>query len=208
MAQNYGFLVCILVMVLDVVAGILGIQAEIAQNKVKDLKMWVFVCRDPSYEAFKLGLSASIFLALAHVIAHLLGGCICMRSKEECQKATANRQLAIAFLIFSWVALAIAFSMLIIGTLANSRSRESCGISNHRFLSIGGILCFIHGLFTIVYYVSVTATRREEKRQGSSIALLPEPGDGVPGPPDANSNLTLFRPHSLFSVNPNFPNQT
>jgi len=34
MTKNYGFLICILVMVLDVVAGILGIGAEIAQNKV------------------------------------------------------------------------------------------------------------------------------------------------------------------------------
>jgi hypothetical protein len=34
MAKNYGFLICILVMVMDIVAGILGIQAETAQNKV------------------------------------------------------------------------------------------------------------------------------------------------------------------------------
>jgi len=34
MVRNYGFLVCIVVIVMDVVAGILGIQAEIAQNKV------------------------------------------------------------------------------------------------------------------------------------------------------------------------------
>ncbi|KAL2343908.1 hypothetical protein Fmac_005193 [Flemingia macrophylla] len=166
MAKNYGFIVCILVLVLDIVAGILGIEAEIAQNKVKDLKVWVLECRDPSYEAFKLGLAASILLAIAHAIAHLLGGCICIRSKE---RATANRQLAVAFLIFSWVVLAVAFSLLILGTLSNSRSRESCGVSNRRFLSIGGILCFIHGLFTIGYYVSVTATRREEKRQGNPI---------------------------------------
>ncbi|KAK7319558.1 hypothetical protein RJT34_04280 [Clitoria ternatea] len=169
MAKNYGFLVCIIVMVLDIVAGILGIQAEIAQNKVKDLKMWVLECRDPSYEAFKIGLAASIFLAFAHAIAHLLGGCICMRSKDECQKATSNRQLAVVFLIFSWIILAVAFSLLIVGTLANSRSRESCGISNRRFLSIGGILCFIHGFFTVAYYVSVTAARREEKRPPNPI---------------------------------------
>ncbi|KHN45724.1 hypothetical protein glysoja_043668 [Glycine soja] len=169
MAKNYGFLVCIFVLVLDIVAGILGIQAEMAQNKVKDLKVWVLECRDPSYEAFKLGLAASICLVFAHAIAHLLGRCICMQSKEECQGATANGRLAVAFLILSWVLLGIAFSLLIFGSLANSRSRESCGISNRRFLSIGGILCFIHGLFTIGYYVSVTATRREEKRQGNSI---------------------------------------
>ncbi|XP_027348381.1 uncharacterized protein LOC113859921 [Abrus precatorius] len=169
MAKNYGFLVCILVMLFDIVAGILGIQAEIAQNKVKDLKMWVLECKDPSYEAFKLGLAASILLALAHAIAHMLGGCICMLSKEECQRATANRKLAVTFLIFSWIALAVSFSMLIIGTLANSKSRESCGISNNRILSIGGILCFIHGLFTVAYYVSVTATAREEKSQGNPL---------------------------------------
>ncbi|KAG5127111.1 hypothetical protein JHK82_027946 [Glycine max] len=33
MAKNYGFLIYILVLVLDIVAGILGIQAKIAQNK-------------------------------------------------------------------------------------------------------------------------------------------------------------------------------
>ncbi|CAK8577876.1 unnamed protein product [Lathyrus sativus] len=162
MARNYGFLVCIVVIVMDVVAGILGIQAEIAQNKVKDLKIWVLVCRDPSYQAFKLGLSASILLALAHATAHFLGGCVCTKSIEEYKRATSNRQLAMTFLVLSWIVLGVAFSMLIIGTLANSRSRESCGISNHRFLSIGGILCFIHGLFTVAYYVSATATRREE----------------------------------------------
>jgi hypothetical protein len=67
------------------------------------------------------------------------------------------------------IVLAVAFSMLIIGTLANSRSRKSCGIFNHRFLFIGGILCFIHGLFTVPYYVSATAMRREEKRQLESL---------------------------------------
>lgn len=63
------------------------------------------------------------------------------------------------------IVLAVAFSMLIIGTLANSRSRKSCGMFNRRFLSIGGILCFIHGLFTVPYYVSATATIREAERQ-------------------------------------------
>jgi len=69
---------------------------------VKDLKIWVLECRDPSYQAFKLGLSAAILLALAHAIAHLLGGCIFIKSKEEYKRATSNRQLAMAFLIFSW----------------------------------------------------------------------------------------------------------
>uniref|UniRef100_A0A2N9FKK2 Uncharacterized protein n=1 Tax=Fagus sylvatica TaxID=28930 RepID=A0A2N9FKK2_FAGSY len=163
MARNLGVIVCLLIMLMDIVAGILGIEAEIAQNKVKHLKMWIFECRDPSYQAFKLGLAAAILLVLAHTIAQVLGGCICIWSKQDYSKATANKQLAVASLIFSWIILAIGFSMLIIGTLSNSRSRKSCGIAHHRFLSIGGILCLVHGLFSVAYYVSATAAQREEK---------------------------------------------
>lgn len=165
MAQNYGFLVCIFVLVLDIVAGILGIQAEIAQNKVllydqkhvyiylksqcwwekrtlsnepcfdvlgwkqvKDLKMWALVCRDPNYEAFKLGVCASIFLVFAHAFAHLLGRCICMRSKEECERATANRQLAVAFLILSWY---VFFNMCCFSLYCCFKSHVIC---YHKFL--------------------------------------------------------------------------
>ncbi|CAK9155014.1 unnamed protein product [Ilex paraguariensis] len=151
-------------MALDFTAGILGIEAEIAENKVKHLKLWIFDCRDPSYTAFKLSLAAAVLLALAHVIANLLGGCICIWSKEELDRATANKQLAAASLIFSWVILAVAFSMLILGTLSNSTSRKDCGISHHRLMSIGGVLCFIHGLFAVAYYVSAVAAIAEEKK--------------------------------------------
>lgn len=34
MAKQTGILVCLLIMILDIAAGILGIQAEVAQNKV------------------------------------------------------------------------------------------------------------------------------------------------------------------------------
>ncbi|XP_019057933.1 PREDICTED: uncharacterized protein LOC104812948 isoform X2 [Tarenaya hassleriana] len=126
--------------------------------------MWIFECRDPSYTAFKLGLAAAVLVALAHVTANLLGGCVCVRSREDLEASSANKQLAVASLVFSWIALVVAFSMLIVGTMANSRSRKSCGFSHHRVLSIGGILCFVHGLFSVAYYVSATAASREQKR--------------------------------------------
>ncbi|KAL1195167.1 Protein DESIGUAL 2 [Cardamine amara subsp. amara] len=166
MARNLGLLICFLILAMDVSAGILGIEAEIAQNKVKHLKMWIFECRDPSYTAFKYGLAACILLALAHVTANLLGGCLCVVSRQDLAKSSANKQLAVASLIFSWIILAIAFSLLIVGTMANSRSRKSCGISHHRVLSLGGILCFIHGLFAISYYISATASTREQTSAG------------------------------------------
>uniref|UniRef100_A0A803NYY8 Uncharacterized protein n=1 Tax=Cannabis sativa TaxID=3483 RepID=A0A803NYY8_CANSA len=168
MARNFGPLICLVVMVMDVAAGILGIEAEVAQNKVKHLRLWVFECRDPSYEAYKLGIAAVVLLTMAHVIANLIGGCVCIWSRAEYEKANANKQLAVGSLILSWIVLAAGFSLLMVGTLANSRSRKSCGIAHHRFLSIGGILCFIHGIFIIAYYISAKAADREEhkNRQG------------------------------------------
>ncbi|KAH7837802.1 hypothetical protein Vadar_018127 [Vaccinium darrowii] len=164
MEKNIGPITCALIFIMDIVAGILAIEAEIAQNKVKNLTMWVLECRDPSYQAFKLGMAAAVLLALAHTIANLLGGCVCVWSKEELEKASANKQLAVASLIFSWILLIVGFSMLILGTQSNSSARKSCGIAHNRVFSVGGILCFIHGLFIVAYFVSATATVKEEKK--------------------------------------------
>jgi hypothetical protein len=42
--------------------------------QVKHLRLWIFECREPSEDAFKLGLAAAGILVLAHVIANFLGG--------------------------------------------------------------------------------------------------------------------------------------
>ncbi|KAG9135008.1 hypothetical protein Leryth_023436 [Lithospermum erythrorhizon] len=47
MAKNVVLLVCFVIMILDVIAGVLGIEAEIAQNKVEELRLWILECRDP-----------------------------------------------------------------------------------------------------------------------------------------------------------------
>ncbi|KAF7805829.1 putative transmembrane protein [Senna tora] len=158
MAGATGIFLCFLIVVLDIAAGILGIEAEIAQNKVKHLRLWIFECRDPSHQAFMLGLGAAILLGLAHVIVNLINGCNCICSQEELQKASPNRQLSLASLILTWIVLAVGLSMLVIGTMSNNKSRGSCGFSHHHFLSIGGILCFVHALFCVAYYVSSTAS--------------------------------------------------
>ncbi|KAG2688112.1 hypothetical protein I3760_09G079000 [Carya illinoinensis] len=168
MVKNAGFLVGVFIMVVDTVAGILGIEAEIAQNKVKHSKLqWAFKCREPSHKAFQLGLAAAILLAIVHFVANLFGGCTCIWPKEDYRKATPNKRLAVVFLLFSWITLAAGFSMLIIGTLANSRSRKLCGIAHNRILFMGGILCFLHGLFTIAYYISASAAKKEKKQNRS-----------------------------------------
>ncbi|XP_022971119.1 uncharacterized protein LOC111469886 [Cucurbita maxima] len=151
-----GVLVCLLVVAMDIVAGLLAIEADIAQNKVKHLRLWIFECRDPSEQAFKLGLGAAGLLGLAHIIANLLGGFNCICYKEELEKSPPNKQISIGCLVFTWIILAVGMSLLVIGALANSKSRTSCGFTHHHFLSMGGILCFVHGLFCVAYYVSST----------------------------------------------------
>ncbi|GAB2231498.1 hypothetical protein Droror1_Dr00010506 [Drosera rotundifolia] len=161
MLRTLGPLICFLILIMDIVAGILSIQAEVAQDKEKHIRVWIFECRQPSHKAHRLGLAAATLLALAHFIGNLLGGCICIRSKEELDKSSPNKQLAAATLIITWIIYVIAFSTIVIGAISNSRSRDTCGLSHRHLLSIGGILCFIHGLFLVAYYVSASATIAE-----------------------------------------------
>ncbi|RDX77649.1 hypothetical protein CR513_42189 [Mucuna pruriens] len=158
MNRGAGIFLCLLLVIMDITAGILGIEAEIAQSKVKHLRLWIFECKDPSHKAFMLGLGAATLLALAHVIVNLVGGFNCLCSQQDLDKASPNRQLSMACLILTWVVLAVGLSMLVIGTSSNNKSRGSCGFTHHHLLSIGGILCFVHGLFSVVYYVSATAS--------------------------------------------------
>ncbi|KAJ1379750.1 hypothetical protein SESBI_46630 [Sesbania bispinosa] len=102
MARVAGIFLCLVIVIMDVAAGILGFEAEIAQNKVKHLRMWIFECREPSHQAFMLGLGAALLLVLAHAIASLLGGCSCICSQREFDKASPNRQLSVVCLILTW----------------------------------------------------------------------------------------------------------
>lgn len=162
--KSTGALVCISVVVLDVVAGILGIQGEMAQNEVRGVRYLVFECREPSNSAFRLGIAAACLLLLAHFIANAGGGCVFFVSRNEIQQSPLNKQVAVVCLLFSWTLLVVGFGLLILGAMSNSRSRESCSITRHNFLAIGGIVCFIHAASGVAYYVAATALTSEEKR--------------------------------------------
>ncbi|KAA8523745.1 hypothetical protein F0562_010168 [Nyssa sinensis] len=111
---------------MDVAAGILSIEAEIARNKaVIKTRLGTIECRGPSHKAFKLGLVAVVLLGLAHLLANLFGGCMCICSPEEFENSSAKRQISLACLVLSWITMAVGFPMVIIGTLANSKSKAS-----------------------------------------------------------------------------------
>ncbi|XP_008793751.2 uncharacterized protein LOC103709975 [Phoenix dactylifera] len=161
MGRSGGLIICLLILSTDVVAGILGIEAEIAQNKGKHLRVFLLECKEPVHQAYNLGLAAAVLLAFAHAIANVLGGCMCICSRDEFLRSSANKQMAAGTLILSWIIVIVGFAMLIIGAISNAKSRVSCSLLHHHFLSIGGILCFVHGLFCVSYYVSADAAKRE-----------------------------------------------
>jgi len=64
--------------------------------------VWIFECREPSHQAFMFGLVAAVLLGLAHAIANMLGGCNCICSQQEFEKASSNTQISTACLILTW----------------------------------------------------------------------------------------------------------
>ncbi|KAL2466476.1 Protein of unknown function (DUF1218) [Abeliophyllum distichum] len=156
MVKMIAIFACLLIVALDLTAGILGIKAEAAQNQEKHLRLWLFECKEPSHDAFVLGVAAATLLSIAHVLTNLLGGCNVF-TREELSKAPPSKQLSMACLVFTWIILALGLGMLVIGTISNNKSRASCGFTHHHFLSIGGILCFVHAIFSVAYYATSTA---------------------------------------------------
>ncbi|KAG8386977.1 hypothetical protein BUALT_Bualt03G0204700 [Buddleja alternifolia] len=157
MGKLIGVFVCLVIVALDVIAGILGIKAEAAQNQEKHLRLWIFECKQPSHDAFLLGLAAASLLGIAHILANLVGGCsVC--TQDELQKASPSKQMSMACLVLTWIILAVGMSTLVIGIISNHKSRASCGFTHHHFLSIGGILCMVHALFSVAYYVTATSS--------------------------------------------------
>ncbi|XP_020256527.1 uncharacterized protein LOC109833311 isoform X4 [Asparagus officinalis] len=99
---NYrGKIICFSIIIIDIAAGILGLKAEIAEHKGTNLSIFLFECKAPMRQAYKLGLAAAVLLVLAHAVANLLGGCTCICSREEFQRASADRQMAVATLSLS-----------------------------------------------------------------------------------------------------------
>ncbi|XP_024925588.3 protein VASCULATURE COMPLEXITY AND CONNECTIVITY-like [Ziziphus jujuba] len=166
-----GAVVCLTILAMDVIAGVLSFQAEINKNKVLN-RLHRVECDEERgiSETFKLGLAATLLLATAHIMANLLAGCMCFcNSMEKLETSSSNLQICFACLISSWITAAVGFPALIIGMLENSKSQGLCrNILHHHFLLIGGILCFVHSLFCIAFYVVLTISFGNQTTSGNN----------------------------------------
>ncbi|KAE8657375.1 Transcription factor [Hibiscus syriacus] len=144
--EKAGVFVCLMIVLVDFAAGFLVIQVH-----VKRLE-----CRQPNDEAFKLGQIAAVLLALSHVSANLLGGCMCICCTETLEnKSSGKRKFWFGCLVLSWLVVAVGFPALVMGMLEISKSKGLCQQVFHRhFLLVGGILCFVHGILSVGCCVS------------------------------------------------------
>ncbi|KAK8664840.1 hypothetical protein V6N13_084613 [Hibiscus sabdariffa] len=147
------FLVCSLIMALDTTAGILSITVQTTDEGSREDDVAHGIV------AFLLGFVASLLLVLAQVSGNCFAGCIWICTKEDLDKASGKKKMAVASHIFSWIMLAVGLTMLIVG-MAKFESA-----SDHVFF-VGGLVCFIHGLFTVAYIVSAIAAAREDLASG------------------------------------------
>ncbi|GAA0182721.1 hypothetical protein LIER_30414 [Lithospermum erythrorhizon] len=156
MVKVIAVLACLLIVVMDATAGILGIKAEAAQNKVKQLRLWIFECKKPSHEAFILAAGAAIVLAVAHFLANLIG-CIGCFKQNSAKSGAPTHLFSKTCCIILWIVVAVGLVLLVIGTLSNKESGSSCGLTHRHYLSYGGFACFAHALFAVAYIAITNA---------------------------------------------------
>ncbi|KAL0665729.1 hypothetical protein Bca4012_028433 [Brassica carinata] len=137
---------------LDVFAGFVAKLAEVAQQEV-ETGVWLLECKSPSKKAFVLGLTALGCLLAAHFIAVAIG-CIISDSHTivtvfpivtvfSAPKITQRVTMASA-----------GAGILTMGIWMNRESRSECGYTNKHFLSLGGKVCFLHAIVSVLMYLA------------------------------------------------------
>uniref|UniRef100_A0A453BCQ3 Uncharacterized protein n=1 Tax=Aegilops tauschii subsp. strangulata TaxID=200361 RepID=A0A453BCQ3_AEGTS len=205
MARVEAVVVCLLIVAMDVVAGVLGIHAEKAQSQAacptglqarhRGGRGAGCVARHRQHRR-RLLLHVALLLRRPALVAqpadgvlrpgpHMVRSCPTHAEHEPQHHHQKYCQLLHAFpvpvvrfqehaqnvnmFMIARMVLLVGLALLILGALPNSKKvMAECGVVRHRFLSIGGILCFVHAVFCLVYYVSANAAAREEGRGSGS----------------------------------------
>ncbi|KAE8667312.1 Transcription factor [Hibiscus syriacus] len=162
-----GIFVCLVIVLVDFAAGFLGFQAHITKDKVRYMNVKRSECQQLKNKAFKFGLIAAVLLALSHVSANLLGACMCICCTEKLEKSSANRKFWFGCLVLSWIVVAVGFPALVMGMLEIPKSKGSCHqVLHHHSLLAGGILCFVHAILSVGFYVSANVSFEKDVAVG------------------------------------------
>ncbi|KAF3608075.1 hypothetical protein DY000_02044456 [Brassica cretica] len=166
MGENKGgcfsvtIVVCIFLIVgLDVIAGLVAIQAEVAQEEVKHMKVWLLECKAPSQKAFVLGIIALVCLAAAHIFAVMIG-CSISNIVKVLAVPKISAYINMACLSLTWIVAIAGAGILTMGIWTNRESRSKCGFTNKHFLSFGGKVCFFHAFVSVLFYLTTIISKK------------------------------------------------
>ncbi|KAJ0966075.1 hypothetical protein J5N97_027213 [Dioscorea zingiberensis] len=142
MAGLKSLLVCLSIVIVDLVAGILAIAAQAAQDKDKNH------CNPTAPTlAYKLSISGQVLMAVALLIAEefttqprLHPNSDSARTPTHIKVASITRYLAWGLFIFGAVMICSAT------WTSYSKYKLPCSFSEHHLLIVGGVVCFIHAV--------------------------------------------------------------
>ncbi|CAG7909180.1 hypothetical protein BRARA_J00350 [Brassica rapa] len=150
---------CIFLIVgLDVFAGFVAMQAEDAQQEVKQ-RVWLPECKSPSKKAFVLGLIALGCLLAAHIIAVMIG-CSLSNTATVISGPEITEHINMACISLTWIIATAGVGILTMGIWTNRESRSECGFTNKHFLFLGGIVCFLHASISVVFYLTNIVSKK------------------------------------------------
>ncbi|XP_039051845.1 uncharacterized protein LOC120193409 [Hibiscus syriacus] len=82
-------------------------------------------------------------------------------------KITSNRKFWFGCLVLSRIVVAVGFPALVMGMLEIPKSKGSCHqVLHHHLLLVGGILCFVHAILTVGFYVSANVSFEKDVAVG------------------------------------------
>ncbi|RID40271.1 hypothetical protein BRARA_J00331 [Brassica rapa] len=136
-----------LIVALDVVAGFVAMEAEVAQQE----------CKSPSKKAFMLGLIALGCLLAAHFITVMIGciiSAINIADRIPGFEHRTSRLIHLACISLTWIVATAGAGILMMGIWMNRESRPECGFTNKHFRSLGGKVCFLHAIVSVFMYLA------------------------------------------------------
>ncbi|XP_039131582.1 uncharacterized protein LOC120267968 [Dioscorea cayenensis subsp. rotundata] len=150
-------LLCLSVMITDIVAGVLGIEAD------KALQKGTHVCPPKKAgPAYKLGIASAVLVGLTLAISDSLSKSTKPHTLSDSTRSSPARTVATATFWLSWVVCVLAIMFLGIGVSNDYPvSHIPCSFSKFHFLTVGGVLCFVDGVICVINQVSSASANAE-----------------------------------------------
>jgi len=192
--KKSGFLVCLVVGFLGLLAAVLDFVAE--AKRVRDFKVIEEpnnrinfpTCGHPKSHSVALGITSALVLLVAELLVIAAAGCVCCCGSPY--QSTCKRIIAIICLLFSWVTLVFSIGLLLFVIIFKdhhtirvaSFGDYYCTTTKSGFYLGGAVLALVTVTLGIIYYILTSEGKRLKKRVPTPMQNIPmaQPYSGQP----------------------------